>query len=98
MAAADVLPSVHDRITSPQNLPSVRSNQGKSVAPASTGWLTSVPADSPVEELQARYERDGYLFMKGILPRSDVLKCREAYFKFLSPTGVLQPNSAPVER
>ncbi|KAF4500320.1 phytanoyl- hydroxylase [Fusarium agapanthi] len=50
-----------------------------------------------IEDLRARYEKDGYLFMKGLLPRSDVLDCREAYFRFLSPSGVLQPNSVPVD-
>lgn len=56
----------------------------------------SYPSES-IDVLQARYEKDGYLFMKGILPRSDVLNCREAYFKFLSPSGVLQPDSKPVD-
>jgi phytanoyl-CoA hydroxylase len=51
----------------------------------------------PLDELRRRYHDDGYLFLKGLLPRSDVLKAREEYFKFLSPTGVLQPGTSPVE-
>ncbi|KAF5701261.1 phytanoyl hydroxylase [Fusarium globosum] len=61
------------------------------------GKLKQSYPSEPIEHLRARYEKDGYLFMKGLLPRSDVLGCREAYFRFLSPSGVLQPNSAPVD-
>ncbi|KAJ9427263.1 phytanoyl-CoA hydroxylase [Fusarium oxysporum] len=61
------------------------------------GKLKQSYPSEPIEALRARYEREGYLFMKGLLPRSDVLGCREAYFNFLSPSGVLQPNSAPVD-
>ncbi|KAL6352589.1 hypothetical protein LRP88_13055 [Fusarium phalaenopsidis] len=65
--------------------------------PDMIGPLRSSYPSEPIDVLQARYEKDGYLFMKGILPRSDVLNCREAYFKFLSPSGVLQPGSKPVD-
>ncbi|EGU76138.1 hypothetical protein FOXB_13344 [Fusarium oxysporum f. sp. conglutinans Fo5176] len=61
------------------------------------GKLKQSYPSEPIEALRARYEKEGYLFMKGLLPRSDVLGCREAYFNFLSPSGVLQPNSAPVD-
>ncbi|KAL1633544.1 hypothetical protein SLS58_011059 [Diplodia intermedia] len=40
---------------------------------------------------------DGYLFLKELLPRDDMLRCREEYFKFPSPTGVLKPGSSPVD-
>ncbi|KAI8724183.1 hypothetical protein NCS52_00276000 [Fusarium sp. LHS14.1] len=65
--------------------------------PDMIGSLRPSYPSEPIDILQARYEKDGYLFMKGILPRSDVLNCREAYFKFLSPSGVLQPGSKPVD-
>lgn len=51
----------------------------------------------PLEELRKRYKEHGYLFLKGLLPREDVLKAREDYFKFLSPSGVLKPGTEPVE-
>lgn len=51
----------------------------------------------PLSELRARYEQDGYLFLKQVLPRADVLKAREEYFSLLQPTGVLKPGTAPVE-
>lgn len=51
----------------------------------------------PLEELRKRYEEDGYLFLKQILPRQDVLEARNAYFSSLEKTGILKPGSKPVE-
>lgn len=51
----------------------------------------------PLEELRKRYDEDGYLLLKGILPREDVLAARDAYFSSLESTGVLKPGTAPVE-
>lgn len=34
---------------------------------------------------------------QGPSPRSAVLSCRQAYFDFLSPSGVLKPNTDPVD-
>ncbi|KAK8151793.1 phytanoyl-CoA hydroxylase [Phyllosticta citrichinensis] len=58
--------------------------------------LFSYPSE-PVEELRKRYQEDGYIFMKGLIPRKDVLKARESYFKGLAPSGVLKPGTKPVE-
>ncbi|KAM5341537.1 hypothetical protein ACJ41O_014568 [Fusarium nematophilum] len=65
--------------------------------PDMTAALRPSYPSEPIEQLRARYEKDGYLFLKGLLPRSDVLDCRQAYFEFLSPTGVLKPDSKPVD-
>lgn len=61
------------------------------------GLLRVSYPNQPLAELRERYERDGYLFLKGVLPRADVLKAREAYFNFLSSSGVLAPGTMPVE-
>jgi phytanoyl-CoA hydroxylase len=53
--------------------------------------------DMSMDELRRRYAEDGYLFLRGLLPREDVLKAREEYFKMLSPSGVLKPGTRPVE-
>lgn len=53
--------------------------------------------DEPLDELRARYEADGYLLLRGLLPRDDVLRAREAYFEALAHTGVLRPGTAAVE-
>ncbi|KAI2615315.1 hypothetical protein GGR54DRAFT_295933 [Hypoxylon sp. NC1633] len=61
------------------------------------GYLRASYTDEPLEELRQRYERDGYLFLKGLLPRADVLKAREAYFTLLEPSGVLALGTLPVD-
>lgn len=53
--------------------------------------------DEPLEELYRRYITEGYIFLKGLLPREDVLAAREAYFTSMSPSGVLKPGTEPVE-
>ncbi|KAF1961202.1 phytanoyl-CoA hydroxylase [Byssothecium circinans] len=65
--------------------------------PEQVGALKPSSPDLPAEELRRRYNEDGYVFLKGLLPREDVLKAREEYFKMLAPTGVLKPGTEPVE-
>lgn len=61
------------------------------------GQLRESSPSLPFEEIRRRYNEDGYVFLKGLLPREDVLKAREQYFKMLSPSGVLKPGTEPVE-
>ncbi|KAI9901299.1 hypothetical protein N3K66_003116 [Trichothecium roseum] len=65
--------------------------------PSEVALLHQSSPSEPLEDLRARYERDGYLLVKGLLPREDVLAAREAYFKGMSPSGVLKQGSDPVE-
>jgi phytanoyl-CoA hydroxylase len=57
------------------------------------------PSDpgSSMEELRKRYHEDGYLFLKHLLSREDVLEARKQYFEFMASTGVLKESTAPVE-
>ncbi|KAI1391763.1 uncharacterized protein F4822DRAFT_388379 [Hypoxylon trugodes] len=61
------------------------------------GFLRPSSPSEPLDDLRQRFERDGYLFLKGLIPRDDVLKAREAYFNLLAPSGVLAPGTLPVE-
>lgn len=53
--------------------------------------------DEPLDVLRARYEQDGMLFLKGLIPREDVLQARTKYFEMMSPTGVLKEGTTPVQ-
>lgn len=64
--------------------------------PAGIARLQPSDPTLPLEELRKRFNENGYLYLKGILPRTDVLKAREAYFKFLAPSGVLKDGTEPV--
>lgn len=59
--------------------------------------LKPTTLDTPIDEIRRRFEEDGYVFLKGLLPRADVLKAREEYFKLLAPSGVLAPGTKPVD-
>lgn len=65
--------------------------------PEQVGYLHASFPSEPLDDLRQRYERDGYLFVKGLIPRVDVLKAREAYFSLLAPSGVLAPGTLPVD-
>ncbi|KAI9731685.1 MAG: hypothetical protein M1834_004474 [Cirrosporium novae-zelandiae] len=65
--------------------------------PSQIGYLKPSSPDLPLDELRRRLQQDGYLFVKGLLPRDAVLKARQEYFKFISPTGVLKPGTEPVD-
>jgi phytanoyl-CoA hydroxylase len=65
--------------------------------PDQVGRLKHSSSNLPLEELRRRYNEDGYVFLKGLLPRDDVLKAREEYFKMLGPSGVLKPGTQPVD-
>ena len=77
MATADVQRSIPDSIVSPEHLPSLRSRTGNYVDAASTGWMHSIPSNMPWEDMRALYERQGYLWVKNVLPREAVLDMRE---------------------
>jgi phytanoyl-CoA hydroxylase len=55
------------------------------------------PQSTSLEEVRRRLQEDGYVFLKGLLPRADVMRMREKYFQYLSSTGLLKPGSAPVD-
>lgn len=87
----------HELVYEPQQLPRLRSNYGAQLDPDSVGWMQETPVDTPLEEMRRRFNEDGYIFVKGVMPREDVLDMREAYFEHLQPTGILKPGTHPRE-
>lgn len=74
---------------------SLESNFGP-MLPGTVGYLQPTSADTPIEIMHERFRRDGYLFVKQLLPKEPVLQCRRAYFSHMSPSGLLKPDSDPV--
>ena len=64
--------------------------------PDQIALLTASHAELPMEELRKRYAQDGYVFIKGLIPRQDILTARRKYFDMLAPTGVLKPGTNSV--
>ena len=54
---------------------SVGSNEGK-IPQHDLEWLKETPTDTPLAEMQRRLREDGYVFVKNLIPREDVLKVR----------------------
>ena len=73
----------------------LRTNDGGYVDRTTVGWLTSTPFSTSVSEMRRRYEKDGYLWVKNVIPRDDVYDMREHYFQNLTPTGLLAPETPP---
>lgn len=67
------------------------------LTPDHISGLKPTTLDTPMKEARRRYNEDGYLFVKGLLPREAVLKAREEYFNLLSPSGVLKLGTRPVD-
>ncbi|KAJ6442441.1 phytanoyl-CoA hydroxylase [Purpureocillium lavendulum] len=74
----------------------LRVNDGPLV-PSSVSLLHASNPSEPLSTLRERYASDGYLFLKGLIPRDDVLAARAAYFSSLAPSGVLKPGTLPVD-
>lgn len=85
----------HELVFEPQQLPKLRSNYGSYLDQRTVGWMRETNIDTPLDEMRRRFDDDGYIFVKGLMPREDVLDMREAYFKHLQPTGILKPGSSP---
>lgn len=65
--------------------------------PARLGKLESTDPKQPLQDLQAQYAAQGYLWLRGILDRDAVLAFRRCFFTALAHTGILAPGSDPVE-
>ena len=87
-------------LTSPHSfrpVPLQKTNYGSHIDPKMVGWLEPTSKATPISEIRARYMRDGYVWIRNVIPRSDVLDVRERYFNALSPTSILEPESSPRE-
>lgn len=74
----------------------VRALQG-SIPKSSLGWLRETSADTSIEEIRRRLLEDEYVFVKGLIPREDVLKARENYFSQFKSLDLLKPDTSFVD-
>ena len=58
-------------------MPLIRANEGQHLHGGRTGRLRPTPVDTPLDEMMKRFRSDGYLFVKGLIPREEVLDVRE---------------------
>lgn len=84
----------HELSYTPGELPKLRSNYGNYLNDDMVGWMKETPIDTPLSEMRRRFAEDGYVFVKDVMPREDVLDMREAYFEHLAPTDILKPGTS----
>lgn len=68
-----------------------------SQAPNRLGWLTPSDPSQPRARLWEQFQAQGYLWLKGILDREEVLAFRRRFFAAFQETGLLAPGHDPVE-
>ena len=61
------------------------------------GRLLASDPGLPMDELRARYARDGYLWLKGLLDPQDITDFRGWVFSNLAGSGLLLPGSEPAQ-
>ncbi|KAK0779444.1 hypothetical protein LTR74_017319 [Friedmanniomyces endolithicus] len=83
----------HELINEANQPPMLRSNYGDYLDQSSVGWLKETLTTASLGEMRQRFDQDGYLFIKGLIPRDDVLDVRQKYFEHLAPTGILRPGT-----
>ena len=66
---------------------------GKTLPAERTGWLTPTDPAIGVDAIRRRYQDDGYVWLKRLLPRTDVLDFRRWVFERLAETGLVEPGS-----
>ena len=69
--------------------PALWTNYGDQIPPSMVDWLQPTSRDTPIEEMRANFEREGYVWLKNVIPRSDVYDCRETYFKCIAAGKML---------
>ncbi|KAJ1301017.1 hypothetical protein OPQ81_003440 [Rhizoctonia solani] len=75
----------------------LRSNLGP-MNPEFLAWLRPTdPKTTSMDEMRQRFIEDGYIWVKGLVPREEILNFRCRYFEFMTPTGVLKEGTDPVE-
>lgn len=83
-------------VSQQQQTPELLVNDGP-LKPDQVGVLRPSYPSEPLDRLRQRYNEDGYLFLKGLIPREDVLAARASYFEAMSATGILEPGTTPVQ-
>lgn len=65
--------------------------------PDRLGWLIPSTPSASIETLREQYRAQGYLWLKGLLPREQVMAFRRHFFEAFTQTGLLAKDSDPLE-
>ncbi len=79
------------------DFPLISNGYTLATTPDRLGWLEPSDPTAPIAELREQYQAQGYIWLKGLIPRADVLDFRRRYFEAIADSGVLAPGTDPVE-
>ncbi|KFY44034.1 hypothetical protein V494_01683 [Pseudogymnoascus sp. VKM F-4513 (FW-928)] len=78
-AAVESMPGLERHVDDDLPVPAgIGANQGV-IKDEHIERLRPTPKDTPIDEIRRRLKEDGYIFMKGLIPREDVLNLRKQY-------------------
>jgi len=83
------------KTVSSRTAPKQRTNCGSFINSTIVSWLQPTPRSTPASEMKRRYHEDGYIWIKSVLPSSDVYDFRQAYFEHMESTGLLKGGTSP---
>ncbi|MGO8060850.1 phytanoyl-CoA dioxygenase family protein [Rhizobium johnstonii] len=66
---------------------------GRTLPAERIGWLVPTDPGIGIDAIRRRYQDDGYVWLKGLLPRADVIDFRRWVFERLAETGLVEPGS-----
>ncbi len=72
-------------------------SNGYTLSSERLGTLTPSDQATPLEDLRAQYRAQGYLWLRGFLPRADVLGFRHHFFEAFQKVGLLKSDADPGE-
>ncbi|TIB73777.1 hypothetical protein E3Q06_01492 [Wallemia mellicola] len=94
------LPNIHNNTTGAKEVPEkgykLTSNGGP-IDDKNVAFLKETAKDAPIDVIRERYENDGYVLVKGLLPIEVVRKMRRDYFEFVKCTGILKEGTDSVD-
>lgn len=79
------------------DFPLVSNGYTLATTPDRVGWLQPTDPTAPMTAIREQYREQGYVWLKGLIPRADVLNFRQRYFAAIADSGVLAPGTEPVE-
>lgn len=72
-------------------------SNGYTLAPAILGRLEPTDPSLPMDDLRAQYRAQGYLWLKQVLDRDEVLAFRRRFFAAFEEVGLLAPGTDPMD-
>lgn len=76
-STSQMTPGLSRHLEPLHEVPKLRSNHGREVEPVSISWMKESPATLSLRDLRSRLHEDGYILVKGLMTRKDVLDVRE---------------------